>query len=195
MAKVLVKKRHAKEPVNSIKILIEHSVKMPELSATSDVNANEFYKIMREKRRNYIQNESDKSEPAKLRERKEVRRGEENKPNRRDQMKEKTILNDDKSKIAFLKKMSNAFGYDKPNDEESNFSEAEQNSEKKISKPRPQINRTKDQANTSNPRTRKTRSFDFADNTNELHSSVAPINPKRDMTETDPELDFLEYDE
>jgi len=43
------------------------------------------------------------------------------KPNRREQMKENTILNDDKSKIAFLKKMSNAFGYDKPNDEESNF--------------------------------------------------------------------------
>ena len=200
VAKIMVKKKHSRQPVNSNRMLIDHSeVKIPELSTTSDVNANEFYKTMREKRRNDMKNESDKSEPAKLRERIEVRRGVENKPTRREQMNEKTILNDDKTKIAFLKKMSNAFGYDKPNDEDANSSETEQNVDQKSAKPRPQRNIKMDQASTSNPKTKKTRSFDFSDNNNELHSSVAPINPKLDMTETDPELDFLlaslEHDE
>ena len=77
VAKVLVKKKHSMQPVNSNRMLIDNSeVKITELSTTSDVNANEFYKTMREKRRNDMKNESDKSETAKLRERSATRSGE-----------------------------------------------------------------------------------------------------------------------
>ena len=52
-------------------------------------------------------------------------------------MKEKTILNDDQSKIDFLKKMSNTFGYGMPNNEETNSTENEKREERKIPITRP----------------------------------------------------------
>lgn len=198
--KVLLKKKQPNRPINASRMLIDQSeVRMPVVAnSQTDVNANDFYKTMREKRRNDMKSEPEKSEPTTLKERIEARRGAENKTTIRKQMKEKTILNDDQSKIDFLKKMSNTFGYGMPNNEETNSTENEKREERKIPITRPRRKISTDQAAIPKPKSparkrdsvRKIRTQDFSDNNNELHSSVAPIIPELDI-ETDPELDFL----
>ena len=189
--KAIVNKRRSKQPINASRMLIDHSeVKNPVVvNSQTDVNANEFYKAMREKRINDMKNEKDNYKQTTKQERVEGRQEERKMFSRKEQMKEKTILNNDESKLEFLKKMSNTFGYDKPDGKK--LKDEENIKDKKIHQSRLQPNKTTDHVRPRvTPRGPKTRSWDFPDEDIEVHSSVAPIIPELDIA-TDPELDLL----
>jgi len=191
-----------------------------------DANANDFYQVMREKRKNEINNGNEKSDapkapvsqannvpPMTLKERIEARRAaldKEDYANTKSETgKEKTILNDVASKADFVRKMSKTFGYGMPSNAETKpdaiTSEAEKcallvNSSKKRENKanKPKRRKSGDQAkkSKSKPMSRERESapniqtWDFSNNNNKLHSSVAPIVPELDI-EIDPELDYL----
>jgi len=191
-----------------------------------DANANDFYQVMREKRKNDINNENERRDapkapvsqannvpPMTLKERIEARRAaldKEDYANTKSKTgEEKNILNDVASKADFVRKMSKTFGYGMPSNAETKpdaiTSEAEKcallvNSSKKRENKanKPKRRKSGDQAKKpkSKPMSRERESapniqtWDFSNNNNKLHSSVAPIVPELDI-EIDPELDYL----
>jgi len=100
-------------------------------------------------------------------------------------------LNNDESKLEFLKKMSNTFGYGKPDSDDRQSKDDEKIKDRTIPQSRPHRNKATDQAK-AKPTSRRpnVRSWDFSDDDTQLHSSVAPIIPELDIA-TDPELDCL----
>jgi len=191
--KAILNKRRTKQPINATRILIDHSeVKKPVVvNSQTDVNANEFYKTMREKRINNMKNEKEKSEQSMIQERINGRQEYNKKPSRKEQVKEKTILNNDESKLEFLKKMSNTFGYGKPDSDDKQLKDDEKIKDRTMAQSRPHRNKATDQVK-AQPTSRRpnVRSWDFSDDDIQLHSSVAPIIPELDIA-TDPELDCL----
>jgi len=183
------KRQQKQNPINASRMIMKQTeVKTPEVvNAQRDANADEFYLAMREKRRNEMNN--DKSEEKVNRE-KDERRKSENIGVRRTPMNKKTILNDENSKLEFLKKMSNTFGYGKPEQDPT----LEEDDGIPITRPKKSdthINREKQrQIPRYQESARQVDRYDEYKSTNRLHSSVAPIIPELDMA-ADPELDFL----